>query len=204
MKNFQFLMVSAAALLVTPAFADVTITNDTMVTTWSDSFARAQYGQRQNFFLGSYFINYYPQYFVSYRDHSRSGGSNVGMLTQLLPMYGIPDAGASHGKTNGLNIFYVSGNDLEDFENAYDSNSIYGSFKEILQYPTNTYNRFGILTNDWSQPNPQNLYQSIVLGDTPYNMPDGYPTSREYSYGGRSAAQEAGAPFGAAGPDAAQ
>jgi hypothetical protein len=196
MKLLQLLILSAAALsLAVPAPAALVLTNDTMVTTWSDSFARGIYGQRQNFFLGSYFINYFPQYFVSYRDHSRSGGYNEEMLTERVPMYGIPDAGTSHGKTNGLNIYYVSGNALPDYEDAYNSNSIYGSFKELLKYPTNSYNRLGTLTNDWSQPNAQNLFQSIVLGDTPYNLPDGYPTSREYSYGGRSAALEDGAPF---------
>jgi hypothetical protein len=32
------------------------------------------------------------------------------MLMTREPECGIPDAGASHGKTNGLNLFYVSGN----------------------------------------------------------------------------------------------
>ena len=167
----------------------IVLTNDTMVTTYSDSYARGPYGQRQNFFLGSYFINYYPQYFVSYRDHSRSGDSNYGMLTERQPEYGIPDAGASYGKTNGLNFFYVSEN------GGYSSNSIYGMFKEILQYPTNAYNRFGVLTHDWSQPNPAHLYSSVVIGDIPYYEADGRPFSRDYSYGGRSAAAEDGVTF---------
>ena len=166
-----------------------------MVTTWSDSLARAQYGQRQNFFLGSFFINYYPQYFVSYRDHSRSGWPNEEMVKSRMPLGGIPDAGASYGKTNGLNIFYVSGNVSRDTHEPYNSNSIYGFFKEILQYPTNTFNRFGIFTNDWSQPNAEFLYQSIVIGDIPYNTADGYPPAQDYSYGGRSAAFEDGVPF---------
>jgi hypothetical protein len=186
----------AAALLFTlPASADLILTNDTMVTTWSDSFARGPYGQRQNFFLGSFFINYYPQYFISYHDHSHSGRSNLEMLTNRAPMYGIQDAGASYGKTNGLNIFYVSGNGDFDMDGPYDSNSIYGFFKGLLQYPTNTYNRFGNLTNDWSQPNAPALYQSVVIGDIPYNTPDGYPDSRDYSNGGRNAAFEDGVPF---------
>lgn len=184
-----------ALLLTTHARADIVITNDTMVTTWSDSFARGQYGQRQNFFLGSYFINYYPHYFISYRDHSRSGGSNLEMLTNREPMYGIPDAGASYGKTNCLNIFYVSDNGSPGMDGSYDSNSIYGFFKDLLQFPTNTYTRFGVLTNDWSQPNPQSLYRSIVIGDIPYNAADGDPAARDFSYGGRSAAIEDGVPF---------
>jgi hypothetical protein len=194
-RFWQLSLISAAVLVGMHAPAQLAITNDTMVTTWSDSFSRSAAGQRQNLFLGSCFINYYPQYFISYRDHSRSGGSNIEMLLNRLQQYGIPDAGASYGKTNGLNIFYVSGNGTADFEDANDSNSIYGTFKDLLQYPTNTYNRLGLLTNDWSQPNPQNLYKSIVIGDIPYNAPDGYPTSRSYSYGGRSAAIEDGAPF---------
>ncbi|HEX4266165.1 MAG TPA: hypothetical protein VH597_17645 [Verrucomicrobiae bacterium] len=190
------LFLSAAALLFTlRASADLVLTNDTMVTTWSDSFSREAYGQRQNFFLGSFFINYYPQYFISYRDHSRGGASNLEMLTNRLQKYGIPDAGASHGKTNSLNIFYVSGNGDNDMDDSYDSNSIYGFFKGLLQYPTNTYNRFGLLTNDWSQPNPQALYQSVVIGDIPYHKLDGYPAARDYSNGGRNAAIEDGVPF---------
>lgn len=196
MKILHLSIISAATLfLAMRASAGLVITNDTMVTTWSDSFARAQYGQRQNFFLGSFFINYYPQYFISYRDHSRSGASNLEMVTSRVPMYGIPDAGASYGKTNALNIFYVSQNGTIGTDGAFDSNSIYGFFKELLQYPTNAYNRFGILTNDWSQPDAQNLYQSLVIGDIPYNTPDGEPVARDYSYGGRSAALEDGVPF---------
>ena len=171
------------------------LTNDTMVTTWSDSFARATFGQRQNFYLGSFFLSYYPQYFVSYRDHSRSGASNLEMLTNRVPEMGLPDAGASQGKTNSLNFFYVSDNGDAPFFDSYDSNSIYGFFKGLLQYPTNTYTRFGVLTNDWSQPNPQNLYQSIVIGDIAYDTEDGLPAARDYSYGGRSAALEDGVPF---------
>jgi hypothetical protein len=175
--------------IITGNSSPIVITNDTMVTTWSDSFARGDYGQRQNFFIGSYFINYYPQHFISFRDHSRSGDSNFGMLTEREPQYGIPDAGASYGKTNGLNLFYVSEN------GGYGSNSIYGMFKEILQYPTNAYNRFGTLTHDWSQANPAHLYSSIVIGDIPYYTVDGRPFSRDYSYGGRSAASEDRVPF---------
>jgi hypothetical protein len=194
------ILATAVFLSILRAPADVIITNDTMVTTWSDSLARAQYGQRQNFFLGSFFINYYPQYFVSYRDHSQSGANNREMLTDRLPMYGIPDAGACYSKTNSLNIFYVSGNGSAQTGESFDSNSIYGFFKNILQYPTNTCNRFGTLTNDWSQPNPQSIYRSIVIGDIPDNTPDGTlddgtPTPRDYSYGGRSAALEDGVPF---------
>ena len=189
------IMAAVAVFSVLAVSADVVITNDTMVTTWSDSFARGTFGQRQNFFLGSFFINYYPQYFISYRDHSRSGASNLEMATNRVPKHGIPDAGASHGKTNGLNFFYVSGNGNPETDDSYDSNSIYGFFKDMLQYPTNTYNRFGILTNDWSQPNAQKLFQNIVIGDIPYDVPDGLLEARDYSYGGRSTALEDGVPF---------
>ena len=195
MKIWYLIIAVAVIDVQKPASAALMLTNDCMVTTWSDSLARGQYGQRQNFFLGSYFINYFPQYFVSFRDHSRSGASNLEMATNRVPMFGIPDAGASLGKTNGLNIFYVSANGPPDSDDSYDSNSIYGFFKDMLQYPTNAYNRFGILTNDWHQPHPENLYQSIVIGTFPYNMVDGGPEGRDYSYGGRSAAQEAGVPF---------
>jgi hypothetical protein len=195
MKTLLLSIVTAAVFFAGPAQADLTLTNDTMVTTWSDSFARGIYGQRQNFFLGDFFLNYYPRYFISYRDHSRSGASNQEMDTSRVPMFGIPDAGASRGKTNSLNFFYVSDNAEYDVPPATSSNSIYGYFKDMLQYPTNAYNRFGLLTNDWSQPNPQNLYQSVVIGDIAYNTTDGHPGARDYSYGGRTAAIEDGAPF---------
>lgn len=196
MRILALSILSAAMLFFTScAPAQAVLTNDTMVTTWSDSFGRGPFGQRQNFFLGSFFISYYPQYFVSYRDHSRSGGNNLEMLLTRVPMYGIPDAGSSYGKTNALNIFYVSQNGTIGTDGSFDSNSIYGFFKELLQYPTNSYNRVGYLTNDWTQPNPQNLYQSIVIGDIPYNTADGEPEARDYSYGGRSAALEDGVPF---------
>ncbi len=196
MRILTLWILSATALFFAVSSpAQVILTNDTMVTTWSDSFARGGFGQRQNFFLGSFFINYYPQYFVSYRDHSRSGADNLEMLNSRVPMYGIPDAGASYGKTNGLNIFYVSQNGTVGTDGSFDSNSIYGFFKQLLQYPTNSYNRIGYLTNDWSQPNAQYLYQSIVIGDIPYNEPDGEPEAQDYSYGGRSAALEDGALF---------
>jgi hypothetical protein len=186
---------AAALLFSLPASADLVLTNDTMVTTWSDSLARAQFGQRENFFLASFFINYYPQYFVSYRDHSRSGASNLEMLTDRVPEYGIPDAGACNGKTNSLNFFYVSANGSPDSDDSYDSNSIYGFFKGLLQYPTNTYNSFGVLTNDWTEPNAPALFQSVVIGGFPYNTPDGGIEARDFSEGGRNAALEDGVPF---------
>jgi len=189
------IFLAAILFLAARVPAALVLTNDTMVTTWSDSLARSQFGQRQNFFLGSYFISYYPQFFISYRDHSHSGRSNLEMLTDRLPMFGIPDAGASYGKTNGLNIFYVSGNDDPATDMPYSSNSIYGFFKQLLQYPTNAYNRFAAFTNDWSEPHPASLFQSIVIGDTPAYTNDGYPYAQQYSYGGRSAALEDGVTF---------
>jgi len=189
------ILLAAVALFASPALGDLILTNDTMVTTWSDSFARGPYGQRQNFFLGSFFINYYPQYFVSYRDHSRSGAPNEEMLLYRMPMYGIPDAGATHGKTNSLNFFYVSDNGADFAGGNYDSNSIYGFFKQILQYPTNTYDRFGNFLNEWSQPNPQSLFQSVVIGAIAYDTEDGIPGAEDFSNGARNAAMEDGVPY---------
>jgi hypothetical protein len=189
------IIVAAVVLLSSRAPADVIITNDTMVTTWSDSYGRGQFGQRQIFFLGTFFLNYYPQYFVSYRDHSRSGASSFEMVTSRMPMYGVPDAGASYGKTNGLNFFYVSDNDSVIYGGPYDSNSIYGLFKDALQYPTNTYTRLDVLTNNWSEPNAQYLYQNFVIGVIAYASPDGYLDVRDFSNAGRSAALEDGVPY---------
>jgi hypothetical protein len=188
-------VLALAVLSAPPARAHLILTNATRVSTWSDSFARGPFGQRQNFFLGSFFINYYPQYFVSYRDHSRSGAPNEEMLTARMPMYGIPDAGASYGQTNGLNFFYVSDNGADFEDGNYDSNSIYGFFKEILQYPTNTYDRFGNFGNDWTQPNPEQLFQSVVIGVIAYNTQDGIPGAEQYSDGARNAALEDGVPY---------
>lgn len=172
-----------------PVRAALVLTNNTTATTWSDSFGRAGYGQRQNFFIGSYLINYFPQYFVSYRDHSRSGAGNSEMLTSRMPKYGIADAGANRGVTNALNFFYVSGN------GGLGSNSMYGLFKEILQFPTNSYttNTALGLTNDWPQANAASIYSSIVIGDVIYTSLS--TDSRNYSYGARSAAIEDGVPF---------
>src|SRR6185312_3731977 len=53
------IFLAAILFLAARVPAALVLTNDTMVTTWSDSLARSQFGQRQNFFLGSYFISYY-------------------------------------------------------------------------------------------------------------------------------------------------
>lgn len=191
----RWLAISFACCVLRASAADlVTITNNTMVTTWSDSFGRADFGQRQNFFLGSYFISYYPQFFVSFRDHSRSGGSNWEMLTNRIPRFGVVDAGFNRGKTNSLNIWYVSGNDFNGpHTTGTASNNIYLIFKDILKYPTNTYTRAAVPTNDWTQSNAQFLYKSVVIGDVIYNNLS--TSSHLYSDGGSNAAFEAGAPF---------
>src|SRR6185312_9617764 len=105
-------------------------TNDTRYTTWSDSFSRSQVGQRQNLILGSYPICYFPQYFISYRDHSAGGHNNIDMAQTRMPEYGVPDIGLLAGNTNGVDIFYVSGN------SELGSNAMYTNFVQILQYPT--------------------------------------------------------------------
>jgi hypothetical protein len=168
----------------------LTITNDTMVTTWSDSFSRGQYGQRQNFFIGTYFINYYPQYFVSFRDHSRSGDNNQGMVTQRMPQYGAVDLGLLAGKTNALEIFYASGNGV------YTSNTMYGWFKQILQFPAKVYDQAGNFTNDpvWTVAQATNHYQAMVIDDLPYYSANGTfgGATLFYNAGANQAATEGG------------
>src|SRR5690348_18467777 len=75
-------------------------TNDTQYTTWSDSFSRSQVGQRQNLILDSYGICYHPTNFNTFRDHSRSGDSNIGMVQTRQPEYGVPDIALLAAKTN--------------------------------------------------------------------------------------------------------
>jgi hypothetical protein len=162
------------------------LNNDTIVTTWSDSFGFSGAGQGVTFFIVNALMSYNPSHYVDFRDHSRSGADNVEMLTNRLPAYGIPDAGASYGITNGLNIFFVSGNDNPN------SNGIYGTFKQLDQYPTNTYTTAGVLTHSWSQSNPADLYSAWFIGDVPYLTDRG---SEAYSHGARSAGIEDGIPF---------
>jgi hypothetical protein len=168
------------------------LTNDTMVTTWSDSLARGIYGQRQNFFIGSYFINNYPQFFVSYRDHSRSGGDNLDMATNRVPKFGIPDWYSLGTKTNGLNFYYVSDN------SGFPSNSpgltnITATFNILAKAPTNTYTRLGFATNDF--PHGGSLFHSIFIGEIAEQRNDGVPEVRDSSYGARNVADSNAIPF---------
>ena len=164
------------------------ITNDTKVTFVGDSFFFSQYGQRYNFVMGSFFINYYPQYFVSWRDFSRSGQNNVGFNTEEFAEYVTADAGSCYGKTNDL--FFV----LTSSNGSFSSNAIYTNIVISLTFPGSNYNQNVILTNDWSQPNEQFLYKFSIVGDAPYHKPGG-GSSYTYSDGGKTAAIEADAPF---------
>lgn len=180
---FTFLILLAVPLVR----AQLVITNSTMFTIWSDSYARAQFGQRQNFFILSHYINKYPQFLIDPRDHSRSGGSNLEMDTNRFPKYGVPEWGSTHGKTNVVDILYVSANA------APSSNTVFGLFGDMFQAPGHTYNTNGLLTNDWSQSTA--LYQKVVFGDIPYRSVNGDTSSRDRSYGGRNQAIANGAPF---------
>lgn len=181
-----FLLIAACAVRAQTADPAI-ITNDTEIVTWSDSYTRAQYGNRQNDFLASFFINYYPQFWIDYRDHSRSGDSNLGMLTNRIPMLGPVDWSATGGKSNVLNIYYSSANA------APTSNTLFSQFADILKAPAQTYTRFALITNDW--PQSPALFKSIVIGDIAYRSVNGDVSSRDRSYGARNAALAAGWPF---------
>lgn len=172
-------------LLASSVRADVSVlTNDTVVATYSDSFGSGTFGQRQNFFLGSYYINYHPQYFISYRDHSRSGANNGDMADTRIPRYGMLDAVSTHGITNMLSIYYSSGN------GGFPSNTIYGFGTNIFQAYTNAYTtNLSFVVHDWTQANPQDRFDSFAVGDVVYNNLS--TSSRDMSYGLRSAAIEA-------------
>lgn len=182
-----FLVVLSLLLIPATSFSQIQITNNSLLTTWSDSFARAQYGSRQNFYLLSHYINKYPQFVISPRDHSRSGGDNLEMCTQRFPEYGVPEWGATQGKTNVIDFLYVSSN------GAYTSNQIYGYFNQLVQAPSVTYNRAGQFTNDWTQST--NLFQKVIIGDIAYRTETGDPASRDRSYGARTVAEANGIPW---------
>jgi hypothetical protein len=190
MKRLSFLFLLATTL--TLGAQPQVLTNATMVTTWSDSLARGQFGQRQNIFLGSYFINNYPQYFVSYRDHSESGDNNLGMATNRVPRFGTPDAYSLGTTTNGLNFYYVSDN------SGYPSNgpglqNITATFNILAKAPTNTYTRLGFATNDF--PHGGGLFNSIFIGEIAEQSGDGTPAVRDSSYGARNVGDSNGIPF---------
>jgi hypothetical protein len=186
---FLFSLCLVPRMAATPV---VDITNDTQVTTWSDSFSRAQYGQRQNFEVGSYFISYYPQYFVSYRDHSQSGSGNPNMVSSLMPKYGLPDIGLLAGRTNMIDIFYPSDN------GGLTSNQMYGWFHDfIFKYPTNTYDPSGNFTNDFPIANIASHHQMLVWFDgIYYSANGGFDSSQlKYNAGAGQAAIDSGVPY---------
>ena len=176
-----------SVLISFSSFAQVPITNNTIITTWGDSFARAQYGQRQNFFILSHYVGMYPNFVISPRDHSRSGDSNLGMLTNRYPKYGIPEGGASYGTTNVLDFFYVSSN------GGVDSNTMYGWFGDLVKAPYQSYNKNGVLTNDW--PETTNLFSKVIIGDIAYQGSTGDPNSLHRNDGAQNVAVANGIPF---------
>jgi len=189
MKRLTVILFSllSSAMVVRAGWLD--LTNDTQETTWSDSLSRSQAGQRQNLILLSYGICYYPQYFVSFRDHSAGGHNNIDMWQQRLPQYGIPDIGLLANKTNELDIFYVSGNGV------LNSNAMFTNFVPILQYPTNIYNQAGKLTNDYPGGNiVTNYHQMLVVDDPPAWSADGQfgGVTLAYNAGANAAADAAG------------
>lgn len=163
------------------------ITNDTKVVTMGDSFFSRGLGERFNVSIGSFFINYYPQYFVSWRDHSQSGQNVHGFTLFLEPEYCIPSAGSTYAKTNFLLLTITSGNGGQ-FAN---SNAMYTNFVTLLKFPTSTFTTNSVLTNDWPQLHATDLFKTIVFGDTPYWASSG-GNSWTYSDGGRTAALESG------------
>lgn len=179
-----FILLCAAA-----AFGQVPITNNTMLITWGDSYARGEFGNRQNFFLLSHYINKYPQYMIEARDHSRSGVNNVGMANDQMPKYGVPEWGTSHGVTNVWDFIYVSDN------GGFTSNQIASAFSDMIQAPTNTYTTNGVLKKDWNQANPLNLFGKVFIGTIAYNRADGDTSARDRNGGGRTVALSNGIPF---------
>ncbi len=163
------------------------ITKDTVAITDSDSFGRAQFGQRQNFFLLSYCAQFYPDQFVAVHDHSGSGRSNLGQAQTSFPRFDVLEYGILGPGTNVLQFIYHSSN------GGLNSNSIYGIFStNLLQFPTNIYTSSGY-TNDF--PYPKTNATVVVIGDIAYNTSDGQTATRDAAYGARSAALEDGLLF---------
>jgi len=172
-------------LLFNPvARAQVPITNNTLMIIHSDSYSRAQYGNRQNFFILSYYIFMHPEVVISPRDHSRSGGANWEMLTNRFQKFDYPEWGITGGNTNVVDFVYVSGN------GGPNSNQIYTNFSDIVKAPFYAYAKDGLFTNDWHQGT--NLFYKVIIGDMPLWAANGNQTIAQYSLGGLEVATENG------------
>lgn len=187
--KWLFIGISAGVFLLTAEIAtasdQVPITNSTMVITVGDSFYRSQYGQRFNFVIGSYFLNYYSSSnMIQWRDHSRSGASDFGFVTDQIPKYCIPDVWSTQNKTNVLLIIHSSGN------GGFNSNLVFTNITIGLSFPTTNYSQNNVFTNDGFPA----LIKFAVIGDTPYYASAG-GSSYAYSGGGRVAAQNGGYPY---------
>jgi len=152
----------------------VNITNDWKYIFIGDSFYAPGAGQRFTVTIGSYGINMFPQHFVSWRDFSSSGLNNNDFNNPVFSKYGIPSVGSCYGKTNITVWTLTSGN------GSLSSNTIRGDVLVMAQFPTNSYNPSGSLTNDWTQLHSLSLYETVVSGDPPYYSSDGNKT---YTYG---------------------
>jgi hypothetical protein len=185
MKRTFYILISLLCALRAVATDSTAVTNDTMVTFVGDSYERGLYGQRNMFVMGSYFLNYFPQFFVSFRDHSRSGANNLDFVDGQIPKYCIPEAGYTNGKTNYLMVLYASSN------GGSSSNLVYTNVVSSLEFPTNSYNVNGVLTNDGTFANVLSRYKFILIGDSP-SYSDGGNSTYLYSDGAKLAGQANG------------
>lgn len=151
-------------LMALRAPAQIPITNHTILVNFDDSKSIGIYGQRLSFFRFSHYILMYPQWVISPREHSRSGGSTWEMLTNRVQSGGTPDWFAGRGLTNVIAFITASDNDTTS------SNVWFTNFVDLVRAPTLTYDLHANFTNDW--PFTTNLFTRVLFEDGPAQSAD--------------------------------
>lgn len=164
-----------------PAF----LTNNTKIIFDGDSFFCPGAGQRFTVTVGSYYINYHPTNFVSWRDFSGSGSGNTAFNQVRYPRYVIPSISSCYGVTNSIHWTLTSGN------GGLSSNSMRSAILEVAQMPTNSYttNTSLGLVHDWPYTHPELYNENVVSGDPPYYATTGGNTFT-YGDGGKTASAQ--------------
>ena len=142
------------------------ITSDTLFLPSGDSFNVEQFGNRFSAYKESAYILMSPTNMIRVRDISRAGDDDLGGATNREPVLGVPYVGALHGTNDVVLQLYCSGNHVPPPFNTTGSNYTYTNLVTRLFFPTFTFNRFAVLTNDWSQPT--NRIWKEVIGDAGY------------------------------------
>ena len=186
-------VLSILFLCAVSASGALNITTNAVLATFSDSFDRAQYGNRAFCYVESAYVLRHPNVTIRPRSHSRSGGSNPGHLIATegdvnsggIPKYGQGTWGSLRDTHQNFAFQHVSAN------GGLNSNSIYTNFLKILQAPTNLYDR---TTNFITGASTSQVYH-VVVGDIPYDEASGQVANRLRNDGATNAAGQFGYPF---------